>query len=152
MSLPPILFLLSFFAEQMQTIVFLWFCLSLGSYSIPFSSIAQNPSDLDHYLIYNGGGWRIKKETEVWARAMTLNKMLHALAGWFSWLEHHPIHWNTVGSIPSRGTYVGWGFNPRSRCVQSQLWACALGNQLISLSPSLSLSLSLSLSRALSTQ
>ena len=34
-----------------------------------------------------------------------------ALARWFSWLEHRPIHQKVAGSIPSHGTYLGCRFN-----------------------------------------
>ena len=30
-----------------------------------------------------------------------------AMAGWLSWLEHHPIHQKVAGSIPGQGTYLG---------------------------------------------
>ena len=35
-----------------------------------------------------------------------------ALAGWLSWLEHHPTHQKVVGLIPSQGTYLGCRFDP----------------------------------------
>ena len=36
-----------------------------------------------------------------------------ALAGWFSWLEHHPVQQKVMGSIPGQGTYLGSGFDPQ---------------------------------------
>ena len=33
------------------------------------------------------------------------------LARWLSWLEHHLINQNVMGSIPSQGTYLGCRFD-----------------------------------------
>ena len=49
---------------------------------------------------------------------------------WLSWLEHHLVHQKVMDSIPSQGTYPGWGFNPWSMCTGE-------GIQLLSLSLSL---------------
>ena len=35
-----------------------------------------------------------------------------ALAGWLSWLKHHPLHVKVAGLIPGQGTYSGCGFDP----------------------------------------
>ena len=49
------------------------------------------------------------------------------LAGWLSWLKHHPMHQKFVGSIPGQGTF------PRL-WVQSPVGACMRGNQSVLLS------------------
>ena len=69
---------------------------------------------------------------------MIENKISMALAGGFSWLEHHPKHQKVASLISSQGTYLGCGLSPH--------WgACTGGNRLMVLSR-LSLSVSLSLS------
>ena len=40
-----------------------------------------------------------------------------ALAGWLSWLEHHPVYQKTVDLIPGLGTYLGCGFDPHLGCI-----------------------------------
>ena len=55
------------------------------------------------------------------------------LAGWLSWLECLLIHQNVVGSIPSQGTYLGFGLNPWS----GHVWEST--DQCFSISLSLSL-------------
>ena len=37
---------------------------------------------------------------------------------WISWLEHPPINQKVVGSNPSQDTYLGYGFDPWSGCIQ----------------------------------
>ena len=54
--------------------------------------------------------------------------------GGSSWLEHHPIHRNVAGSIPSQGTCLGYGFDSWLGSV----WEAT--NQCFSLPLSLSLS------------
>ena len=45
--------------------------------------------------------------------AAVKNKKEWAGAGWFSWLECHPVHRKVMGSIPGQGTYLGCGFHPQ---------------------------------------
>ena len=33
------------------------------------------------------------------------------MAGWLSWLEHHPIHQKVASFIPGQGTYLGFEFD-----------------------------------------
>ena len=40
-----------------------------------------------------------------------------ALARWFSWLEHRPVHQKAAGSIPSQGTYLDCRFDPQVKHV-----------------------------------
>ena len=53
-----------------------------------------------------------------------LNFLLIAQPVWLSWLEHCPIHWMVVGSIPVQGTYLGCRFDPPSGCVQGTTTRC----------------------------
>ena len=39
---------------------------------------------------------------------------IFALAGWFSWLEHHPLYQKVLGLIPSQGICLDCRFNPLS--------------------------------------
>ena len=41
-------------------------------------------------------------------------KLLLALPGWLSWLEHRSAHEKVVGVIPAQGTYLGLGFGSQS--------------------------------------
>ena len=41
-----------------------------------------------------------------------------ALAGWLSYLQHHPVRQKVAGLIPNQGTYLGCGFNPLVRAQQ----------------------------------
>ena len=64
-----------------------------------------------------------------------------ALAGWLSWLEHHPVHQKVtgLGVIPSQGTYLGCGFRPHQGAYRRQLINVSLSWMFFSLSLSLSL-------------
>ena len=64
-----------------------------------------------------------------------------ALARLFSWLEHHPMHQKSVGSIPGQVTYLSGRFDPWSRHIWEVINQCFSPTSM-----SLSLSLSLSLS------
>ena len=57
--------------------------------------------------------------------------MALALAGWLSWLEHHPLHQKVAGSIPSQGTYLGGRFDPWLGHVReaTNWWSLSLSNQ-----------------------
>ena len=41
-----------------------------------------------------------------------------ALVVWFSWVQHHPINRNVVGSIPGQGARLGYRFRPKLEHVQ----------------------------------
>ena len=67
-----------------------------------------------------------------------------SLAGWFSWLEHCPIHQKIVGLIPVQGICLGCRFDPRLGQVQEATNRCFSHTDMcvcVSLSFSLSLSL-----------
>ena len=60
---------------------------------------------------------------------------------WLSWLQHCAVHWKVAGSIPDQVTYVGYGFDPWSRCLQVAIdWCSSLALMFLSLPPFLSLS------------
>ena len=66
-----------------------------------------------------------------------------SLAGWFSWLEHCPIHQKIVGLIPVQGICLGCRFDPRLGQVQEATNRCFSHTDMcvcVSLSFSLSLS------------
>ena len=65
-----------------------------------------------------------------------------ALAGWLSWLEHHPIHQKFEGLVPGQGTYLGRGFDTRSGCMWEATGQCFSLTLMVFVS-SLSLPLSL---------
>ena len=59
---------------------------------------------------------------------------LVALAGWLTWLEHHPEHQKVLGSIPSQGTYVGCVSDPWSGHVWEAIsWFFSLTSKFLSL-------------------
>ena len=64
-----------------------------------------------------------------------VNKKWWALAGWLSWLEHHPVHQKVAGSMPSQDVY------------RRQPIDVSLSQRCFSLSLSLSLSLSKSINK-----
>ena len=64
-----------------------------------------------------------------------------ALAGWLSWLEHHPIHQKAAGLIPQQGSYLGCRSHQGGVGVDG---CSSLTWVFLSLSLSRSLSLSLS--------
>ena len=64
-----------------------------------------------------------------------------ALAGWLSWLEHHPVHQKVAGSIPGQGTYPGCGFDPLSGSLPEADPSSSLTSMFLSL-PHLPFSLS----------
>ena len=49
---------------------------------------------------------------------------------WPSWMEHHLVNWKAVGSIPSQGTHLGYGFNPQLGCICRQLMNVSLSLRL----------------------
>ena len=84
-------------------------------------------------VVKKDGGYQRNKKTSL--------KRAPILAGWLKCLDRQPMHQKVAGSIPTQGTYLGCGFNPRSGCV----WE---GTDECSLSFILSTSLSIFLSKA----
>ena len=70
---------------------------------------------------------------------VTLQKSTIALARRLSWLEHHPVHQNVIGSIPGQGTNLGCEFDPRLRRTQEAADLMSLSHIDVSFSPSISL-------------
>ena len=54
-----------------------------------------------------------KAQATIMMKRNNQNLVKTALARWFGWLNHRPIHQKVVGSIPSQGTHLGCGFDPR---------------------------------------
>ena len=64
----------------------------------------------------------------------------HALAGWFSWLEHHLVHQKVGSLIPGQGTYLGCRFCPLLECIwEVANWCFSLTSMFLFLSLSLSI-------------
>ena len=58
-----------------------------------------------------------------------------ALAGWLSWLEHHPAHEKAAGLIIHQGTCLGCKFDPWLGCIQEAThWCFSLTLKFLSLS------------------
>lgn len=69
----------------------------------------------------------------------SIKKLMSDLAGWLSWLEHHPLYQKVTGLIPSQSTNLGFGFDSQS----GHAWEAT--DQSLFLSPPLSLPLLFSL-------
>ena len=52
-----------------------------------------------------------------------------ALASVAQLLECHPVHQKVVGLISGQGTYLGFGFNPKSRHIYGQPIDVSLSHQ-----------------------
>ena len=71
-----------------------------------------------------------------------------SLARELSWLQRCPVHQKVVGLIPCQGTYLGYGFDPRSEHVREATNQC-FSNMHVSLSLSFPLSLKCNLKNVL---
>ena len=105
-------------------------CLSLGALGGSHTSVCPS------YL------------AQVWAQASAqemfaddrMKKETRALAGVAQWIEYWPAKQRVPGSIPSQGTFLGWGLGPQYGAHQRQP-ATTHSCFSPSLSPSLPLSL-----------
>ena len=61
-----------------------------------------------------------------------------ALAGWISCLGCHPVHQKVLSLMPTQGTQLRWGFDPRSRGVWETTNGCSHINVSLSVTSSLS--------------
>ena len=121
---------------------FLVFVLSI----ILFFFYKQTLCGREHTTVSNALVWACQA-TVPWIACSWGNKFYEkknrtrALAGWLSWLEHHPVHQKVAGLIPEQGTFLDRGFDSRSEHIQEATDRCF---SLTSLALSLSLSPSLS--------